>query len=49
MQVQMIRSCASQKIDNFECLVAYSGRALKKSEKNYTISELEALAVINAF
>ena len=39
----------AQKHGNFERVVAYSGRALRKSEKNYTISELEALAVVSAF
>ena len=40
----------SQKDNNGdEKVICYSGRALRKSEKNYTISELEALAVVDAF
>ena len=35
--------------DGNEKVISYSGRALRKSEKNYTISELEALAVVSAF
>ena len=39
----------SQKDENgIERVICYSGRALRKGEKNYTISELEALAVVSA-
>ena len=40
----------SQKDDNnLEHVIAYSGRALRKAEKNYSITELEALSVVAAF
>ena len=40
----------SQKDDlGFERVVEFSGRSLRNAEKNYTITELEALSVIAAF
>ena len=40
----------SQKDENgIERVISYSGRALRKAEKNYSITELEALSVIAAF
>ena len=40
----------SQKDENgMERVISYSGRALRKAEKNYSITELEALSVIAAF